>query len=569
MEGQSPDSLSLKSHIVAGLPIVNHFLDKLGIDHLLATVHPTMDMRSNVSDGQALGVLLRNIILRDRKPLYSHYEWAKRILPELLGLGAPDADGLNDDRIGRALEHLFDADRATLLTETFRRTVKGFAINLRQFNNDSTTLTLSGEYHAADGKVVRGKHSVEITYGHNKDHRPDLKQLLFILTVSADGAVPVHCRVMDGNVADVDTHIETWNMLRELSGRPDFTYVADCKLCSRKSLEYIDKQQGRFVTVLPRNRREDKWFRTFVKISEPPWEVAVSRPHPRRRSGSPDVWKVTEAQLPSKEGYRIIWVWNSLMAAEDADSRQARIEKAWVAVEQLKTRLEGKRCRIRTRERVDQEIERILKESGARRWVRIEVKRMEQAQFRQANKGRPGPNTKYRKITREKFSVGLLVDNDLVQSDAKSDGMFPLITNCRDLKPSEILAAYKSQPQLEKRFEQLKTVQDLAPVWLKNVTRIEALTFLYYIALLVHALIERELRKAMADNGIEMLPLYPEERFCRAPCTDRILELFEELQRHEIHGPKGKLQTVHPTLNPLQKQVLRLLSVPAAAFSGT
>jgi hypothetical protein len=32
--------------------------------------------------------------------------------------------------------------------------------------------------------------------------------------------------------------------------------------------------------------------------------VAVNRPHPRRRSGSPDVWKVTEAQLPSKEGYQ-------------------------------------------------------------------------------------------------------------------------------------------------------------------------------------------------------------------------------------------------------------------------
>ena len=104
MEGQSPDSLSLKSQVVAGLPIINHFLNKLGIDHLLSAVHPTMDMRSNVSDGQALGVLLRNIILRDRKPLYSHYEWAKRILPELIGLGSPDANGLNDDRIGRALE---------------------------------------------------------------------------------------------------------------------------------------------------------------------------------------------------------------------------------------------------------------------------------------------------------------------------------------------------------------------------------------------------------------------------------------------------------------------------------
>ena len=81
-------------------------------------------------------------------------------------------------------------------------------------------------------------------------------------------------------------------------------------------------------------------------------------------------------------------------------------------------------------------------------------------------------------------------DNDLVQSDARSDGMFPLISNCKDLKPNEIHAAYKSQPRLEKSFDQLKTVQDLAPVWLKNVTRIEALMFLYYIAHLVHALID-------------------------------------------------------------------------------
>ncbi len=175
MEGQSPDSLSLKSRIVAGLPIVNHFLDKLGIDHLLATVHPTMDMRQCLGWTGALGVLLRNIILRDRKPLYSHHEWAKRIVPEFLGLGAPDADGLNDDRIGRALEHLSTGSGPTLTKHSAGRS-RASPSMLRQFNNDSTTLTLSGEYHAADGKVVRGKHSVEITYGHNKDHRPDLKQ---------------------------------------------------------------------------------------------------------------------------------------------------------------------------------------------------------------------------------------------------------------------------------------------------------------------------------------------------------------------------------------------------------
>src|SRR5208283_5000205 len=109
-----------------------------------------------VTDGQALGVLLRNIILRDRKPLYSHHEWSQRILPSLLRLNEGIGDALNDDRVGRALEHLFDADRATLQTEIVRGAVKRYHIDLRQLNNDSTTVTMSGEYHAADGRIVRG-----------------------------------------------------------------------------------------------------------------------------------------------------------------------------------------------------------------------------------------------------------------------------------------------------------------------------------------------------------------------------------------------------------------------------
>jgi hypothetical protein len=66
----------------------------------------------------------------------------------------------------------------------------------------------------------------------SKDHRPDLKQLLFILTTAADGGVPVQFRCADGNTSDSVTHIETWNTLRTVAGRADFLYVADSKLCS-------------------------------------------------------------------------------------------------------------------------------------------------------------------------------------------------------------------------------------------------------------------------------------------------------------------------------------------------
>ena len=46
-----------------------------------------------------------------------------------------------------------------------------------------------------------------IAFGHNKDHRPDLKQLVYSLAVTADGAVPVHYKTYDGNTSDDKTHI--------------------------------------------------------------------------------------------------------------------------------------------------------------------------------------------------------------------------------------------------------------------------------------------------------------------------------------------------------------------------
>ncbi len=555
--------LALESRKVAGLPLVNAILDRLGFDRLLAKALPA---GGRLDAACALGVLVRNIALNDRQPLYTHVEWARQVEPSLVGLTAGQADLLNDDRVGRALDRLFDADRAALMTELVLATLRDFKVDVDQLHNDSTTLTLTGDYQDADGKALRGKPTLLVTYGHNKDHRPDLKQLLFVLTVSADGAVPVHYRAMDGNTNDSTTHIDTWETLRKVAGRPDFLYVADCKLCSKASLEHIAKQGGRFITVLPRNRREDRWFRQYIQVNEPPWEEAVRRPNPRRRSGPEDVWKVVEAALPSKEGYRIVWVWNSLMALGDDEGRHARIEKAWLGIERRQTKLQGTRCRLRLREKVEEAATTILKETGAERWVRVEITERKEPVFRQEKRGHPGPKTRYLRKERLRFSVAARVKDDVIEADARTDGMFPLITNGKNLSLTQVLEAYKFQPKLEKRHEQLKSVQDMAPVWLKNVARIEALLFLYFVALLVHALLERELRQGMAREKVESLPLYPEERECRAPSTERILDLFAPLQRHRLRTHGNLLQVFEPELGKLHQKVLGLMRLPVSAF---
>jgi hypothetical protein len=98
--------------------------------------------------------------------------------------------------------------------------------------------------------------------------------------------------------------------------------------------------------------------------------------------------------------------------------------------------------------------------------------------------------------------------------------------------------------------------------------RIEGLLFLCFVALLVQALLEREVRQAMAREGIEMLPFYPEEREGRAPSTERILRLLEPLQRHRLRDGDNLIQTFTPTLSALQSQLLQLMGLPAKAFTA-
>ena len=183
--------------------------------------------------------------------------------------------------MGRTLDRLFDADRASLITGIVLRVIRELGVELAQLHNDSTTVTVSGSYAGADGRPRGGKATVAICRGHNKDFRPDLKQLLFILTVSSDGAVPIACRVAGGNTPDDLTHIPTWNELRCLVGHADFLYVADSKLCSKEAMGHIAARGGRFVTVVPRGRREDTWFRDWAQSHAPAWQEAQRRPGAR------------------------------------------------------------------------------------------------------------------------------------------------------------------------------------------------------------------------------------------------------------------------------------------------
>jgi hypothetical protein len=95
----------------------------------------------------------------------------------------------------------------------------------------------------------------------------------------------------------------------------------------------------------------------------------------------------------------------------------------------------------------------------------------------------------------------------------------------------------------------------------KSVERIEAFLFFYFVAVLLHALIERHVRTAMKQRDLRSIPLYPEGRKCSAPTADKILALFEPLRRHRLLRRDKLVETFYDELSDIQRLVLELLDI--------
>jgi transposase len=212
-------------------------------------------------------------------------------------------------------------------------------------------------------------------------------------------------------------------------------------------------------------------------------------------------------------------------------------------------------------------VEQLLTDT-AQRWIDYDVAALEQHTYHQEKRGRPGANTRWRRRGKTRFQLTWQLRQDQIAYDARCDGLFPLITNTA-LAPRDILECYKSkQPLVERQHHVLKAIQSGVPVLLKNESRIEAVFFLHFVALIVSALLERQVRRAMADRGVKRLPLYPEDRECRAPSAERILEVFAGLQRSLLRKDGQIVQRFDPDITALQRRVLALLGLPPEAFAN-
>ena len=136
------------------LPLINHFIERVGLEETLDRYLPS-DARCAIPHARALGVLLRSLIV-EKEPIYRQQETVHGFANGLFGIDADEMERLCDDRLGRALDRLFDADRAALLTEVVLAVGQRFGVSFDELHNDSTSISFCGSYREASGRKIRG-----------------------------------------------------------------------------------------------------------------------------------------------------------------------------------------------------------------------------------------------------------------------------------------------------------------------------------------------------------------------------------------------------------------------------
>lgn len=564
--GEREEELRLESEEIGAQPLIQPIIERLRLREFLERAFGRPDARLKLHHVDSALLLVRNFAL-SRYPLYGVSEWARRFDPAQLELSDRQLALVNDDRLGRLLDKLFLVDRRTLMTRIIIHMVEEFGIEMARIHNDSTSVTFSGEYREGAPRPDGGK-APRIVHGYNKDHRPDLKQLVWTLSITDDGGVPVHYNVDDGNVTDDQTHRRSWDILCEITGTERFIYTADSKLCTRANMAYIADRGGWFITVLPKSRKEDGEFKRWIVGNPVSWQEIWERPPQRRKDDPPEVYEAYEPPAQTTaEGYRVVWFRSSLKWARDEAVRQQAIDQARYELHRLSEQATRLR-RLKRRSGLQAAVDKILASTGAAAWVQVKLVGKERLSHRQLQPGRATWRTPYRRIVTTVWELVVTIDQQAVRASAAADGIFPLTTNLPPdtHPPLEILKIYKYQAFLEKRHEQLKTAAEVVPVNFKSPERIDAFLFLFFLAITIQALLERQLRKAMAAHSIDSLPLYPEARQCKAPTADKIIALFAHQRRHRLFDADRHVRSFWDPLTDIQHTVLRLFDIHADKF---
>src|SRR4051812_6695926 len=229
----------LRTQNVGALPAITHYFQQLD---LASTIVKLVPWQGDVPPAPLLEALVANRLLQP-KALFRVGQWAQSAaLTDYYGL---TAEQLNDDRLGRALERLA-AHAQTIQAALVLKAIDRFGLDVTQVHYDLTTVELYGAYESEE---VEGQPPPvpKPTYGRTKSGRKHVKQVQLGLDVTGDGGVPVGHLPLDGNAAEVTSHLDNLKRLARTLPKGKLLYIGDTKLDAPKNLLAIAARKGQFL----------------------------------------------------------------------------------------------------------------------------------------------------------------------------------------------------------------------------------------------------------------------------------------------------------------------------------
>jgi transposase len=515
---------------LGALPVVAEFLHRLRVAEVIDGLCPARDL-ARATHGEVIEALVANRLTSPR-PLLRVEDWARTwAVKEVLDL---DPGLLNDDRLGRALDAI--APHLEEITGSIAaRAICEFGIDTATLHWDMTSMSLHGAYDPDE----QDPDYPQVAYGHPKDRRVDLKQIQAGLGVAADGAVPLLATAISGGAGEITQVVGAIQRFQRTAGVKRFLMIGDSKLISYDNLTALSGAQVEFIAPLPASTTPPGVFAALDPASAEQVEYVPLRVADRPTMDKPDyrVLEDTHTVTGRRKSdppltVRRILVYSAGNATAQAKARDKRLAKAGAELENL-ARLAGSRY-YPTREKIAAKIGVIAAKRRVADALRTEIT--------EDGDGKP--------------VLAWHFDQDLLATQAKADGWYALITNQDPAaaEPAAVFLAYKGQPQVERRYHELKGPLAVAPVFLHGNKRIAALLHVLMLALLVYSLIERQVRQALEQAGSpdgKMTGLYPDNRRERPTarmifyhlgelnlalgpgnCTPRVLHITRGVQLH-------------------------------------
>ena len=229
------------------LPIVKQYAKRL---NLVETINQFVDTQMELSPGIAILAMVLDT-LSGRTPLYRLTEFFEEKDVELLLGSAIEPERFCDTNLGRSMDKIFEAGTLKIFSQLAQNALKVFDVDPRRLNFDTTSIRVYGDYDLANPPF-------QITYGHSKDKRPDLKQFL-VAMLCVDRNIPILGATQDGNASDKTLNNElltniSKHMARHGLSPGAYVYVADSALVTKDNLDKANETW--FLTRLPATYNE-------------------------------------------------------------------------------------------------------------------------------------------------------------------------------------------------------------------------------------------------------------------------------------------------------------------------